>query len=120
MLSKSADPSLATPSQAPRGEGVETGWEPPDRVAAKVKAQSRPRTLWDVSGGESRSGMGSGESWFDPRRGNSRPDIVMSGVGLRAIGRIRAMCSGFFVRGRRAHTYTIPYRRQLLRSIWNR
>src|SRR6267142_1223408 len=45
MLSKSADPSLATPSQAPRGEGVETGWEPPDRVTAKVKAQSRPRTL---------------------------------------------------------------------------
>src|SRR6266699_152239 len=45
MLSKSADPSLATPSQAPRGEGVEAGWEPPDRVRAKVKAQSRPRTL---------------------------------------------------------------------------
>src|SRR6266571_4076432 len=45
MLSKSANPSLATPSQAPRGEGVETGWEPPDRVTAKVKAQSRPRTL---------------------------------------------------------------------------
>src|SRR5881628_1602726 len=39
MLSKSANPSLATPSQAPRGEGVETGWEPPDRVMAKVKAQ---------------------------------------------------------------------------------
>src|SRR5689334_7229852 len=45
MLSKSADPSLATPSQAPKGEGVETGREPPDRVTAKVKAQSRPRTL---------------------------------------------------------------------------
>src|SRR5438128_3179546 len=45
MLSKSANPSLATPSQAPIGEGVETGWEPPDRVTAKVKAQSRPRTL---------------------------------------------------------------------------
>src|SRR5207302_865680 len=45
MLSKSADPSPETPSQAPDGEGVETGWEPPDRVMAKVKAQSRPRTL---------------------------------------------------------------------------
>src|SRR5256885_1289612 len=45
MLSKSANPSLVTPSQAPGGEGVETGWEPPDRVTAKVKAQSRPRTL---------------------------------------------------------------------------
>src|SRR5690242_21220382 len=45
MLSKSANPLLATPSQAPTGEGVETGWEPPDRVVAKVKAQSRPRTL---------------------------------------------------------------------------
>src|SRR5213082_1310465 len=45
MLSKSANPSLATPSQAPRGEGVETGREPPDRVRAKVKAQSRPQTL---------------------------------------------------------------------------
>src|SRR2546422_7303604 len=30
---------------APRGEGVETGWEPSDRVVAKVKAQPRPRTL---------------------------------------------------------------------------
>jgi len=46
MLSNSADPSLATPSQAPRGEGVETGREPPDRVRAKVKAQSRPQTLY--------------------------------------------------------------------------
>src|SRR5713101_7166527 len=45
MLSKSANPLPATPSQAPTGEGVETGWEPPDRVRAKVKAQSRPRTL---------------------------------------------------------------------------
>jgi len=45
MLSKSADPSPATPSQASKEEGVETGWEPPDRVTAKVKAQSRPRTL---------------------------------------------------------------------------
>src|SRR5439155_18702550 len=45
MLSKSANPSLVTPSQAPHGEGVETGWEPPDRVTAQVKAQSRPRTL---------------------------------------------------------------------------
>src|SRR2546426_2416651 len=70
MLSKSANPQLATPSQAPTGEGVETGWEPPDRVTAKVKAQSRPRTLDKTSGGESRSGMGSGESWFEPRRGN--------------------------------------------------
>jgi hypothetical protein len=70
MLSKSANPLLATPSQAPEGEGVETGREPPDRVTAKVKAQSRPRTLWIMSGGESRSGMGSGESWFEPRRGN--------------------------------------------------
>src|SRR6266550_5265080 len=71
MLSKSANPSLATPSQAPIGEGVETGWEPPDRVTAKVKAQSGPRTLGGSGGGESRSGMGSGESWFEPRRGNS-------------------------------------------------
>jgi len=45
MLSKSANPSLATPSQALRGEGVETGREPPDRITAKVKAQSRPQTL---------------------------------------------------------------------------
>src|SRR5439155_27288158 len=83
MLSKSADPSLATPSQAPRGEGVETGWEPPERVTAKVKAQSRPRTLGRSGGGESRSGMGSGESWFEPRRGNSEPDVATHGVGLR-------------------------------------
>src|SRR5213079_3129186 len=83
MLSKSADPSLATPSQAPRGEGVETGWEPPERVVAKVKAQSRPQTLSGLSGGESRSGMGSGESWFEPRRGNSEPDVTTRGVGLR-------------------------------------
>src|SRR5436189_5156537 len=26
---------------------------------------------------------GSGESWFDPRRGNSKRDITMSGVALR-------------------------------------
>src|SRR6266849_446419 len=26
--------------------------------------------------GESRSGMGSGESWFEPRRGNSRRDAT--------------------------------------------
>src|SRR2546427_8767810 len=83
MLSKSANPSLVTPSQAPRGEGVETGWEPPDRVTAKVKAQSRPRTLIGSSGGESRSGMGSGESWFEPRRGNSEPDGATCAVGLR-------------------------------------
>src|SRR5437764_11671311 len=84
MLSKSANPSLATPSQAPRGEGVETGREPPDRVMAQVKAQSRPRTLRQSSGGESRSGMGSGESWFEPRRGNfeARP---AARVGLRSL-----------------------------------
>src|SRR2546430_10442328 len=75
MLSKSANPQLATPSQAPTGEGVETGREPPDRVTAKVKAQSRPRTLSGSGGGESRSGMGSGESWFEPRRGNSTSSI---------------------------------------------
>ena len=47
MPSKSANPSLATPSQARSGcrEGVETGWGPPDRATAKAKAQSRPRTL---------------------------------------------------------------------------
>src|SRR5438093_7340621 len=50
---------------------------------AKVKAQSRPRTLIGSSGGESRSGMGSGESWFDPRRGNSKPDVATCAVGLR-------------------------------------
>src|SRR6266853_4356136 len=82
MLSNSANPLLATPSQAPRGEGVETGWEPPDRVMAKVKAQSRPRTLDDASGGESRSGKGSGESWFEPRRGNSKPGVAARGAGL--------------------------------------
>src|SRR5207249_4560805 len=32
-------------SQALRGEGVETGREPPDRDTAQVKAQSRPQTL---------------------------------------------------------------------------
>src|SRR5436190_369002 len=26
--------------------------------------------------------MGSGESWFEPRRGNSEPDVVTRGVGL--------------------------------------
>jgi hypothetical protein len=77
-----AEPSRATPLWQP--EGVETGREPPDRAAlypgvvAKAKAQSRPRTLprfldgrKSCGGGESRSGMGSGESWFEPRRGNS-------------------------------------------------
>src|SRR5439155_7626041 len=94
MLSKSADPSLATPSQAPRGEGVETGWEPPDRVMAKVKAQSRPRTPCSSSGGESRSGMGSGESWFDPRRGNLEPDVATRGVGLRVSRPERGLFAG--------------------------
>ena len=36
---------MATPSQAPSGEGVETGAGTTYRVMAKVKAQSRPRTL---------------------------------------------------------------------------
>src|SRR2546423_2912157 len=46
MLSKSADPFTGNAEPSPeKGEGVETGWEPPDRVTAKVKAQSRPRTL---------------------------------------------------------------------------
>src|SRR5947199_6495228 len=27
--------------------------------------------------------MGSGESWFEPRRGNSEPDVARSAVGLR-------------------------------------
>src|SRR2546430_2078949 len=100
MLSKSANPSLATPSQAPRGEGVETGWEPPDRVTAKVKAQSRPRTLSRSSGGESRSGMGSGESWFDPRRGNSKPDVARCAVGLAFPDRGRPRLTRRFAVGR--------------------
>src|SRR5712691_7703206 len=29
--------------------------------------------------------MGSGESWFEPRRGNSKPDIASSRVGLRSV-----------------------------------
>src|SRR5712692_7722302 len=37
-----------------------------------------------MSGGESRSGTGSGESWFEPRRGNSRPDTAKE--------RCRALC----------------------------
>src|SRR5438034_374904 len=35
-----------------------------------------------MSGGESRSGMGSGESWFEPRRGNSKRD-AMARIALR-------------------------------------
>src|SRR5205823_12410127 len=77
------EPLTGNAEPSPDGEGVETGWEPPDRVMAKVKAQSRPRTLSRSSGGESRSGMGSGESWFEPRRGNSEPDVSKRGVGLR-------------------------------------
>ena len=69
MLSKSANPSLATPSQAPRGEGVETGWEPPDRVGGEGEGTVQTTNARE-SGGESRSGTGSGESWFEPRRGN--------------------------------------------------
>ena len=47
------EPLTGNAEPSPDGEGVETGWEPPDRVTAKVKAQSRPRTLDGESGGES-------------------------------------------------------------------
>src|SRR5438128_6665230 len=53
-----------------------------------------------MSGGQSRSGMGSGESWFDPRRGNSEPDVATCAVGLR-VSRAEppALTRRFAVRG---------------------
>src|SRR5439155_16494291 len=39
---------------------------------------------------------GSGESWFDPRRGNSKRDITMSGVALRPFWTLFPGWSGEF------------------------
>ena len=41
-------------------------------------------------------GSGSGESWFDPRRGNSKRDITMSGVALRPFWTLFPGWSGEF------------------------
>src|SRR2546426_3607540 len=84
MLSKSANPSLATPSQALRGEGVETGWEPPDRVAAKVKAQSRPRTPADRAAAKAEVAWDQESPGSSPGGAISKPGIAMSGAGPRS------------------------------------
>src|SRR6266581_2998912 len=85
MLSKSANPILATPSQAPRGEGVETGREPPDRVTAKVKAQSRPRTLGE------RAAVKAEVAWDQESPGSSPGGAIRSAVGRSSH---RASCFG--------------------------
>jgi len=41
-------------------------------------------------------GSGSGESWFDPRRGNSKRDITISGVALRPFWTLFPGWSGEF------------------------
>src|SRR2546427_11401161 len=85
MLSKSANPYVATPSQAPRGEGVEIGWEPPDRVTAKVKAQSRPRTLGE------RAAVKAEVAWDQESPGSSPGGAIRSAVGRSSH---RALCFG--------------------------
>src|SRR5207249_11959255 len=102
MLSKSADPSLATPSQAPRGEGVETGWEPPDRVTAKVKAQSRPRTLGE------RAAVKAEVAWDQESPGSSPGGAIRSAVGRSSH---RASCLG-------GRCVPAPMRPCVVRGAW--
>src|SRR5437667_10423534 len=102
MLSKSADPSLATPSQVPTGEGVETGREPPDRVTAKAKAQSRPRTLverrrkpkwYGIRRVLVRAQEGQSEARFEPMSNRAFPLRNVLKIGDR-LARRCAYCDG--------------------------
>src|SRR5437667_5916985 len=98
MLSKSANPWPATPSQAPRGEGVETGWEPPDRVTAKVKAQSRPRTLSDRAAAKAEVAWDQESPGSSPGGAMAKRDAAMGSIALRAF----RSCAVVLTDGRRS------------------